>query len=177
VKRVDQRKKQKFGRLRPEGDEPAQEDLALVTDASKKPAESRIVGRPFAQGNPGGPGRPQGSRNAATILLDQLADGEASEILAKVVGKARDGDLKAAELILARVWPARKGRRVVVDLPRVETPQDVLLAISAVLETAASGDVTPDEAALLASLLDAKRKALETIAIEERLARLEKIKT
>jgi hypothetical protein len=33
--------------------------------------------------------------------------------------------------------------------------------------------LTPDEAALVGGLLDAKRKALETVAIEERLTKLE----
>jgi hypothetical protein len=64
-----------------------------------------------------------------------------------------------------------------VNLPSVKTAQDVLAAIGAVLDSVAAGDVTPDEGALLASLLEVKRKALETVAIEERLTRLEKMRT
>jgi hypothetical protein len=37
----------------------------------------------------------------------------------------------------------------------------------------ASGEITPDEATTVAGVLDAKRKVLETVEIEERLARLE----
>ena len=127
----------------------------------------------FAPGNPGGPGRPQGSRNNATLALDQLADGEADEILATVVAKARDGDLKAAELVLARVWPARKGRRVSLELPTVETAHDIANAISAVLEAIKNGEITPDEAAVIASVLETKRKALETFELEQRIQKLE----
>ena len=31
----------------------------------------------FEKGNPGGPGRPRGSRNVANIMLDQVAEGPA----------------------------------------------------------------------------------------------------
>ena len=30
----------------------------------------------FEKGHPGGPGRPRGSRNAANVMLDQIAEGE-----------------------------------------------------------------------------------------------------
>jgi hypothetical protein len=146
-----------------------------MTEPSNNDSQTEPRGR-FAPGNPGGPGRPEGSRNKATILLDQLADGDAEKIVRKVLDAANDGDLKAAEMILARVWPVRKGRRVSLNLPAVSTPQDVVAAISAVLEATAEGDVTPDEAALIATLLETKRKALETVSIEERIAKLEAAK-
>lgn len=144
-----------------------------MTDTSNNDSQTRLKGWQFAPGNPGGPGRPEGSRNRATLVLDQLAEGDAEKILAKVLAMADGGDLKAAEVILARVWPIRKGRRVSLKLPSVSTPQDVLAAISAVVEATAEGELTPDEAALIAGLLDTKRKAIETVAIEERLAKLE----
>lgn len=131
----------------------------------------------FATGNPGGPGRPAGSRNKATLVLDQLAEGDAEGILTQVLTKAKEGDMKAAEVILARVWPIRKGRKVSLDLPVVKTPQDVLAAISAVVQATADGELTPDEATLVAGLLEIKRKALETVAIEERISKLEAAKS
>ena len=144
-----------------------------MTDTSNNDSQTEQKGWRFAPGNPGGPGRPAGSRNRATLVLDQLADGDAEKILAKVLEKANEGDMKAAEVILARVWPARKGRRVLLNLPPVSTPQDILAALSAVVEATAEGELTPDEAALVAGLLDVKRKALETVSIEERLTKLE----
>ena len=131
----------------------------------------------FAPGNPGGPGRPAGSRNKATLVLDQLAEGDAEGILTQVLAKAKEGDMKAAEVILARVWPIRKGRKVSLELPVVKTPQDVLAAISTVVQATAGGELTPDEAALVAGLLEVKRKALETVAIEERISKLEAAKS
>jgi hypothetical protein len=142
-----------------------------MTDTSKNDSKSKAW--QFAPGNPGGPGRPAGSRNKTTLILDQLAEGVAEGILTQVLAKAKEGDMKAADVILARVWPIRKGRKVSLELPTVTTPQDVLLAISAVLDATANGDLTPDEAALVAGLLEVKRKALETVAIEDRIAKLE----
>lgn len=144
-----------------------------MSESSKNDPKTASTSSRFAPGNPGGPGRPQGSRNAASLMLDQLADGEASEILARVISKAKAGDLKAAELILARAWPQRKGRPVSISVPPVESAMDVLKALSAVLAAMGEGVLTPEEAALVGGLLESKRKALETVAIEERLSKLE----
>ena len=148
----------------------------MTGDESKNVPKAVRQGHRFAPGNPGGPGRPQGSRNAASLMLDRLADGEAAEILANVIAKAKDGDLKAAELILARAWPQRKGRPVALNLPPIESAMDVLKGLGAVVAAMGDGTITPDEAALVGGLLEAKRKALETVTIEERLTKLEGLK-
>jgi len=127
----------------------------------------------FQPGHPGGPGRRDGSRNRATLILDALADGEAEAMLRRVVEAAKAGDLKAAEIVLSRVWPAKKGRPVRIDLPAIKTAPDVLAGLAAVLEATSRGDLTPDEAASVANLLEIKRRAIEIVDIESRLTRLE----
>jgi hypothetical protein len=62
------------------------------------------------------------------VALDKLAEGDAEDILRKQIEKAKEGDQAAATLILARVWPLRKGRGVTVDLPKVETAADIVSA-------------------------------------------------
>jgi hypothetical protein len=37
----------------------------------------------------------------------------------------------------------------------------------------AEGEITPDEASVIAGVLEAKRKAIETVQLEERVAKLE----
>ena len=74
--------------------------------------EQKTRGTPFKPGNPGGPGRPAGSRNAATLLLDKIADDAGENILRKMVEAAEGGDMRAGELVLSRIWPARKGRPI-----------------------------------------------------------------
>ena len=131
----------------------------------------------YKPGNPGGPGRPQGSRNSASLVLDQLADGEAEGIFAQVVASARGGDMKAADIILSRAWPQRKGRPVAFSVPPVASPANVLDAHRAILAAVGNGQITPEEATLLSGLLENKRKALETVEIETRLAKLEAAKS
>ena len=129
-------------------------------------------GRPFEKGNTAGRGRPEGSRNRATLLLDQLADAEAEAIQKQVIEAAKGGDLKAAELILARIWPPRRGRPVRLDLPPVRTAAEVSDGMAAVVDAMAAGAVTPEEAATVSGVLEARRKALETEELASRIERL-----
>ena len=127
----------------------------------------------FEPGGPGGPGRKAGSRNKATLILDALADGEAETILQKQIDLAKEGDQRAAEVILSRVWPARKSRPVALNLPAMESAADVVKALSVVAASMASGEITPEEAQAVAAVLEGKRRAVETVALEARIAALE----
>jgi len=64
-------------------------------------------------------------------------------------------------------------RAIKLPLPAIETPDDVLKAVTAVVDTMARGDITPDEAAIVAGVIEVKRKAIETVDIERRLAAVE----
>ena len=61
--------------------------LTTATDGSA-PAPARVRGRPFVKGHPGGPGRPRGSRNHTTRLLDELVTGQAEAIVEQIVKRA-----------------------------------------------------------------------------------------
>lgn len=145
---------------------------------SKRAAASNNVEKTtehrFQPGNPGGPGRPAGSRNKATLLLDELADGDAEDILRKQIEKAKEGDQRSAEFILGRAWPARRGRPVTIELPKIETAGDIVKALGAVADSVATGDLSPEEGEAVASILDAKRKAIETTDVLSRIEALER---
>jgi hypothetical protein len=128
----------------------------------------------FEPGHPGGPGRPVGSRNKATLALDALADGEAETILQKQIELAKDGDQRAAEVILSRVWPARKSRAINLDLPPVTAAADIVPALGRITDAVAGGEITPDEGAAVAAVLEGKRKAIETIDVLARIEALER---
>jgi hypothetical protein len=128
----------------------------------------------FEPGGPGGPGRKAGSRNKATLILDALADGEAETILQKQIALAKDGDQRAAELILSRCWPARKSRPINLDLPAVNAAADIVPALGRITEAVAAGEITPEEAQAVAALLEGKRKAIETVDVLARIEELEK---
>lgn len=121
-------------------------------------------GGQFLPGNCRGRGRPAGSRNRATLALDEIAATEAEGVLRQVLQQALNGDLRAAEIILARIWPPRRGRPVRLSLPAVDTAAGVDAALATVIGAVAAGEVTPEEAGAIAALLETKRRALETAA-------------
>ena len=148
----------------------AAKNTSLPVNTAKKQS-----GKPFKPGVSGNPsGRPQGSRNKATLALESLLDGQAEVLTQKAVDMALEGDMQALRLCLERIYPPRKSRPIEVELPKVETAKDVKNAQAAVIEAMAEGEITPDEASTVAGILDAKRRAIETVEMEERLAAIER---
>lgn len=139
------------------------------TKNGKKSTDTR-----FKSGNSGGPGRPAGSRNKATLLLDKMANDDAKAILEKQLELAKAGDQRATELVFSRVWPIRKGRPVSLDIPPIETAADIVSALGAVTTAMAAGDITPDEGASVASVLEIKRRTIETADLTARIEAIEK---
>ena len=127
----------------------------------------------FQPGHPGGPGRPQGSRNKATLVLDKIADDAGEDILKAMVEAAKSGDIRSADLVLQRIWPARKSRPIALTLPAIQSASDVVAAVGAVADAVGAGEITPDEGQAVASILEAKRRAIETVDLESRLSALE----
>ena len=60
----------------------------------------------------------------------------------------------AARIILDRLIPPRKGRPVPLGLPAVTTAGDLLAAQRVVIEGLAAGDLTPEEASAVSSVLE-----------------------
>ncbi len=75
--------------------------------------------------------------------------------------RAKQGDLKAADFVLARAWPVRKGRPVALDLPSVATAEGAAAAFREVLAALAEGRLTPEEAGAVTALLETHVRAHE----------------
>jgi hypothetical protein len=128
----------------------------------------------FASGNRANPaGRPRGSRHHALVALDKIGEQHAAEVLRRVVDDAIAGDGRAAEIVLSRVWPARKGRPVMLPLGQVRTAADVVTAMTTVVDVMSNGAISPDEAAAILAVIEAQRRAIETAELEARISRLE----
>ena len=128
----------------------------------------------FQKGRSGNPaGRQPGSRNQVTIAADVLLEGEAEALTRRAIELALEGDTTALKLCLERILPQRRSRRVIFDLPPIDRIEDLGKAIGSVLQEAASGHLFLDEAAALIGMMEARRKALETIDLEQRLQALE----
>jgi Family of unknown function (DUF5681) len=131
-------------------------------------------GRPFRKGRSGNPsGKPQGARHRATMAVQVLLEGESEALTRKCIELAMGGDTTALRLCMERLAPAVKSRAVNLTLPAVEEPADILEAQTATIAAMARGEITPDEAATVASILEAKRKVIETVQLEERVSKLE----
>jgi hypothetical protein len=136
--------------------------------------KQRGCGRRFQPGQSGNPaGRPAGSRNATTLAVEALMEGEAEAITRRVVNAALDGDMAAIKLVMDRVAPARKSRLIQIDLPPASNASGLAQAQAAVVASVAGGEIAPDEGMALSGLLEARRKALETEELAVRLQRLE----
>lgn len=133
-------------------------------------------GRPFEKGQSGNPGgRPKGSRNATTIALENLLDGQAEALTNKAVEMALEGDMAALRLCMDRILPPRKDRLVTFNLPSINSAGDAAAVTSAVLSAVANGEITPADAGEIGKLVEAYVKAFETAELAERLERLERM--
>ena len=122
-------------------------------------------------GNPAG--RPKGARHAALLALDAIGAEGANEVMAAVVTAAKAGDMRAADILLRRLWPERKGRPAPLDLPPLTSASATAEAVAAVAAAVASGDLSPEEGQAVAAVVETHRKAMETADLAARVAALE----
>jgi hypothetical protein len=131
---------------------------------------------PFEKGESGNPaGRPRGSRNRATLLMESLLADDAEAIGRKAIEMAKQGDMAAIRLCMDRLAPARKGEPVAFDLPPLDKPADSVAAAAEIVAAVAAGELTPAEAAELAKVIDVYVRAIATKGFDERLTKLEEM--
>ena len=112
----------------------------------------------FRKGQSGNPaGRPRGSRNTSTVLLQNLLEGEAEAITRKVIALAKSGDMAAIRLCMDRLVPPRRSAAIACDLPPLADQDDAMSALAALVAAVGAGDVTPAEGASIAKVIDQYR--------------------
>ena len=129
----------------------------------------KTPGRPFKPGNTFGQGRPQGSRNKATIALQEMLDGHGESITRKCALMALQGDPTALRLCMERLIAPRRDSPVKFKLPAVNTAAEVGQAIGTVLHDVADGQLTPAEGQMVSAILEDQRKAIETADRDDRI--------
>jgi hypothetical protein len=143
-----------------------------MTDQSEKTSPNQ--GSRFKPGTSGNPkGKPKGAKHKALIALDQIGADAAREVLQSTIAAAKRGNSRAAEILLARLWPARKSRPVVLDLPAVTSASGITEALAAVVQAMGAGEIAPDEAQAVAAVIEGQRRAIETVEIDARLRAVE----
>lgn len=121
--------------------------------------------------SPNPSGRPKGIVDKRHKVTQALLN-DAQEIAGVVVAKAKEGDLQAASLVLARVMPtlAAQAEKVQFDLdPAAPLAQQV----EQVLAATAQGDIAPDNAKRIIEAIGALGAIRHMDEIESRLAALE----
>jgi len=132
--------------------------------------EKKIRGRPF---QPGNPGRPPGSKNQTTRLIEQLVGDEGEKLTRKVIDLALAGNVKCLEMCLDRLLPRRNGRPVDFSMPEVTGTHDIVAAMAAITSAVTDGSLTAEEARELTRVFDNYIKVLETHDLAARLETLE----
>ena len=128
-------------------------------------------GHPFQAGNPG---RPPGSKNKTTQVLEQLAEGQAEQLLHKVLEQALAGDVACLRMLLDRLYVPPKARPINVPIPPINGPEDALSAIAAIFSALGRGELTPDETTALSLVVGRFIQIIELQDHEKRIAALEK---
>ena len=145
-----------------------------MTTKETAKSEKRQRGKLFQKGVSGNPkGRPQGSRNKASLAIEALLDGQGEALTQKAIDLALGGDSAALRLCLERLCPPRKSRPINIALPNTKTAEGVSEAQAEVVKAVSVGELTPDEGTALSGILEARRKAIETQEHEIRIAALE----
>jgi hypothetical protein len=133
----------------------------------------RVRGRPFQKGNGG---RKPGSRNRTTVLLEALLEGDVVAFYRKgrelALGSDSSRQFQMLKFFLGRFLP--KERRVRIELPELDRSSDAVDALAVIIGAAASGQITPSEAAAFASMIANYAQTIRIAEFEERLTTIEK---
>jgi hypothetical protein len=138
------------------------------SNALERPSKAR--GRPF---RPGNPGRPPGSKNKTTRLVEQLVDNDAEKLTQKIIQLALAGNVSCLQYCLDRLLPRRSGRSLDIPLPPIKNVHDVVAAMAAITTAVGDGNVTAEEASQLVHLLNSYDRAITTSDLVIRLEKLE----
>jgi hypothetical protein len=106
--------------------------------------------------------------------LEKLAEGQAERLQKKLFDQAEEGDVPCMRIIFDRIWPARKGQCLQVNLPPMRTADDLRIGMAALLTVIAQGDLNPEEITALCSVFDRAIRVVELGEHEGRIEALEK---
>jgi len=127
----------------------------------------------FSKGQSGNPaGRPQGSKNARTLLIESLGAG-LPDLLEVTRQAALGGDMTAMRLLLDRALPMSKQVNDTVDLPGLLEAGSLTDKATAVLNAIASGDLPPDIGSSLVTAINSTARVAELDALANRISQVE----
>ena len=130
--------------------------------------------RLWKKGQSGNPaGRPAGSRNKASIAVENLFLDEQERLSRKCIKLAMKGNIQALKLCIERICPVRRDAPINVDLPRISKVDDAVKLTTTLLDKVTSGELTPTQGELLSRLVEKHVKVMQLTDLEARLQQLE----
>jgi hypothetical protein len=129
-------------------------------------------GRPFEPGNRVGRGRPPGSRNKSSLLLEELQKNGAEGIRALKL-KALKGDTRALIFWVAHIVPPNKPANSRFKLPTIHGAEDFVKVMPAALQAVGRGQISAQEGESIGNMLERHQQVFESIDLEPRIQVLE----
>jgi hypothetical protein len=130
-------------------------------------------GKPFERGNKYGRGRPKGSRNKMTAEVRELLERYSLPLLRTAFGNALQRDAKFMQICMNLLMQALKNTPINIGKLPVHTAEDVSKASEIATQKVATGRITPAHGKAMAEILDYRRRVIETVDIERKVAVLE----
>ncbi len=128
----------------------------------------------FVKGESGNPaGRPIGSRNRKTLIVEGLLEGDAERLTRRAIDLALGGDPTALKLCLERIYPRGRDRPVAFPLPPIEKAADLMVAANWIGSGIGTGEISPSEALALLRVVDWSAKFLRLAQAEKKLQQME----
>lgn len=130
-----------------------------------------------------GAGRPKGSVQRRSVDAVAKAVAEGISPVEYMLGIMRNGEADPKE----RAWAAEKAapyvhprpapmeRTVQIDLPDTSTPAGIDKALDAIIAAMGKGELSPSEGQSFISVIEARRKAIETSELLARIEALEEV--
>jgi hypothetical protein len=137
-----------------------------------------VRGRPFQKGNPG---RPPGSKNKLTRLLEELVERDGENLTRKAIQLGLKGNVPCLQYLLDRIMPKRRGRPLDFQLPKINGVRDIAPAMAAITNGLSNGDLTLEEASEVMGFLESYERAIirndHVFRIEDVESRLKQMET
>jgi hypothetical protein len=132
-------------------------------------------GRPFEPGNQLSRGRPRGSRNKRSWRSQQLLEEYGEAIVHKALVLALQGDPPLLRTFLAYLLRRPEDRPVETGPLQIGNAEELSKTLENVLMKVASGKLNLGQAQGVATLLEGRRRVLETEELEKRVRVLEQL--
>jgi hypothetical protein len=118
-------------------------------------------GRPFELGNRSGKGRPPGSGNKSNLALEEIFNDNRETLTRKLIAEAKKGSPWALKFCVERIFARLPEKPINLQLPKIHTREDLVQAFQEVVQAAAEGRITSEQADRMTTVLVSGQKFIE----------------